>query len=205
MKAHIVKGKAGLPKEQGEEAEQEVTPWSLSLMICRRYEKISAIIQMSTLSLGCSSAGIMDLVTWSQRVRKPSSWDHFPGKGVLIRQTEKEHKSSACGGGDSCQAWRKGIPSRKMLCVRQVVHHEDKYPVCSGISHARSDLFWPKQYTVTNRWSPMYIIHVADLCVPPHWQELPGKTKRHQWWIKWLTNSGNMKISLPPYELVSWL
>lgn len=52
-----------------------------------------------------------------------------------------------------------------MLCVRQVDHHEDKYPVCSGISHARSDLFLPKQYTVTNRrsaWSmwQTYVCHL---------------------------------------------
>lgn len=73
--------------------------------------------------------------------------NHFLGKQALTRWLHEGHKSSASGS-DSCQAWRKGILTRKTLHVTMQV---ERYPISERISYARDYLFWPGQYKVSHR------------------------------------------------------
>lgn len=144
-----------------------------------------------------------------------SSWDFFPQKGTFPRQLGKEYKSSASGG-DSCQVWRRGIPSREMLYATRA--SGPPCPAPEGISHARGDLLWPKQCAATHRsrWNPVCMTvrggnmsgahHApllrASLLVVMRQSRVAGDTKRQWWWAKWLVSSGNTWV---PMDQKNWL
>lgn len=122
---------------------------------CETCEKISAVTQASTSSPGCCSAGMPEPMVWNGRASKTRTWDPFLRKKPLTKWLEMGYKSSDSKG-YSCWVWRKSW--RYFQFLKQVDHHERRYPLPEGFTHARGDLYWPEQPASTqrSRWSPVH-------------------------------------------------